>query len=177
MRRQPVILRFCLLLFMVLPAQADTPDLPGGIIPLDGYPAPPLVLRDLDGEPYSLDQHKGSVVFVHFWASWCGPCRKEMPAIQRMWNELQDEGLEIALVNTAEDEDTVFSFLAVHAPAIRPLMDRDGQITEGWQPRGLPATYLVDGQGRVRYQAIGGRAWDEPQYLGFLRELIRRNRE
>jgi len=175
MRRQSVILTLALLLApgWTVPLSAAETELPQGIIKLDPYPAPPLTLRDLDGEPYSLEAQRGSVVFVHFWASWCGPCRKEMPAIQRMWNTLQDEGLKIALVNTAEDEDTVFSFLAAHAPTIRPLMDRDGQQTEGWEPRGLPATYLVDAQGQVQYQAIGGRPWDEAEYLDFLRSLIK----
>ena len=147
-------------------------DLPAGIIPLEPFPAPALQLDDLDGWPYRLEEDRGALVFVHFWASWCGPCRREMPAIQRMWNALEAEGLRIALVNTAEDEETVFSFLAGHAPDIRPLMDRDGQQTEAWQPRGLPATYLVDRDGLVRYQAIGGRPWDEEPYLGFLRGLL-----
>ncbi|MFP3873390.1 MAG: TlpA family protein disulfide reductase [Thiohalophilus sp.] len=173
MRRQSVILALLSLLLWSTPIPATEADLPRGIIKLDPYPAPPLTLRDLDGEPYSLEAQRGSPVFVHFWASWCGPCREEMPAIQRMWNKLQDEGLKIALVNTAEDEDTVFSFLAAHAPTIRPLLDRDGQQTEGWEPRGLPATYLVDAQGQVQYQAIGGRPWDEPDYLDFLRSLIK----
>jgi thiol-disulfide isomerase/thioredoxin len=173
MRRRSLITLFAWLLGTLPAVYAQSPQLPDGLIERDGYPAPSLTLRDLDGEPYSLEEDRGSWVFVHFWASWCGPCRREMPAIQRMWNTLQKEDLRIALVNTAEDEDTVFSFLAVHAPAIRPLMDRDGQQTEAWQPRGLPATYLVDPQGRVQYQAIGGRPWDEPRYLDFLRGLIR----
>jgi len=153
-------------------AMAENARLPAGIIALQPYPAPDIRLSDLDGNPYDLQENRGSVVFVHFWASWCGPCRKEMPAIQRMWKQLEAEGLKIALINTAENEDTVFSFQAIHAPDIRPLMDRDGQITERWKPRGLPATYLVDKTGMVRYQALGGRPWDEPTYLRFLRNLL-----
>lgn len=95
-----------------------------------------------------------------------------MPAIQRMAEILEPEGIKIALINTAEDEDTVFSFLATLAPDMRALMDLDGQATEAWKPRGLPATYLVDQQGKVRYQALGGRAWDEAAYLDFLRTLM-----
>jgi thiol-disulfide isomerase/thioredoxin len=151
---------------------AERQMLPGGILELEAQSAPDTVIDDLDGEPYALRDDLGSVVFVHFWASWCGPCRVEMPAIQRMWNELGPEGLKIALINTAEDEETVFSFLAAYAPEIRPLMDRDGQLTEVWSPRGLPATYVVDRRGRVRYQALGGREWDEPEYLDFLRRLM-----
>ena len=158
-------------------AVAEQPAaLPQGVISLEPYPAPRLELEDMDGDAYSLEEDRGSVVFVHFWASWCGPCREEMPAIQRMWNELEDDGLKIALINTAEDEDTLFSFLAAHAPDIRPLMDPDGQATEAWKPRGLPATYLVDAQGRVRYQALGGRPWDTADYMSFLRALLAEKR-
>ena len=147
--------------------------LPKGILKLSPYPAPRMTLDDLDGETYTLKEDKGSWVFVHFWASWCGPCREEMPAIQNMMSTLQGEGLKIAMINTAEDEDTVFSFLSVYAPDIRPLMDRDGQVTEKWRPRGLPATYLVDPNGQVRYQALGGRAWDSLPYITFLRSLLK----
>jgi len=154
-------------------AAHEATTLPKGLLQLEPYSAPAMKLQDLDGAPYSLREDNGTWVFVHFWASWCGPCRKEMPAIQNMANTLQPEGLKIIMINTAEDEDTVFSFLSTHAPTVRPLMDRDGQITEKWQPRGLPATYLVDPAGRVRYQALGGRAWDTPPYLTFLRGLMK----
>ena len=154
-------------------AAHEATALPKGLLQLEPYSAPAMELQDLDGEPYSLREDNGAWVFVHFWASWCGPCRKEMPAIQNMANTLQAEGLKIVMINTAEDEDTVFSFLSMHAPTVRPLMDRDGQITEKWHPRGLPATYLVDPAGRVRYQALGGRAWDTPPYLTFLRGLMK----
>lgn len=151
----------------------ETLQPPQGILTLSPYPAPTLQLKDIDGADYDLQNDRGAVVFVHFWASWCGPCRKEMPAIQRMAAQMEAEGLKIAVINTAEDEDTVFSFLASYAPDIRPLMDRDGLATEAWKPRGLPATYLVDRRGQVRYQALGGRPWDEADYMKFLRALVK----
>ena len=163
-----------LCLSLTSPGKAVEPKmLPKGILQLAPYSAPATSLKDLDGESYNLKEDKGTWVFVHFWASWCGPCREEMPAIQSMINILQPEGLRLAMINTAEDEDTVFSFLSAYAPDVRPLMDHDGQITEKWQPRGLPATYLVDPNGQVRYQALGGRAWNTPPYLVFLRDLIK----
>jgi thiol-disulfide isomerase/thioredoxin len=162
-----------LCLSFISPGMAREPGtIPNGILLLVPYSAPTTELKDLDGEPYNLKEDNGAWVFVHFWASWCGPCREEMPAIQNMASTMQPEGLRIAIINTAENEDTVFSFLSAHAPDVRPLMDRDGQITEQWQPRGLPATYLVDPDGRVRFQALGGRAWDTLPYLTFLRHLI-----
>jgi len=166
----------CLLLFSLsslTTANSKLPEPPAGILKLDAYQAPPILLTDIDGIKYNLNETKGHWVFVHFWASWCGPCRKEMPAIQKMWDNLKTQGLKIALINTAEDEDTVFNFLGIYAPNIRALMDRDGQVTEKWKPRGLPATYLVDPTGQVQYQALGGRAWDAPTYLNFIKTLIK----
>jgi len=165
------ILAGLLLCAASLATASDT--LPPGIIKLTPYPAPTLHVDDLDGTPYKLEDDTGAVVFVHFWASWCGPCREELPALQRMAKLLQGEGLRVAVINTAEDDDTVFTFLASLAPDLRPLMDRDGQATEAWEPRGLPATYLVDRNGVVRYQALGGRAWDQQPYLEFLRGMLK----
>ena len=109
--------------------------------------------------------------FVHFWASWCGPCRREMPGIQRLLPLIADTGIEIVLVDTAETEDEVFTFLGIVAPDLVPLLDVDGLVTEAWQPRGLPATFLVDPDGQIRYQALGGRSWYEPAYVEFLQGL------
>jgi thiol-disulfide isomerase/thioredoxin len=150
---------------------ADTPPLPPGIMAVDGTPAPALRLKTIDGAPYDLAGARGHWVFVHFWASWCGPCKREMPAIQRMIARLQAGKIEFVMVNTAETEDAVFTFLAAVAPDVTPLMDTQGRVTEQWQPRGLPASFLVDPQGRIRYQALGGREWDTAPYLDFLRGL------
>jgi hypothetical protein len=94
-----------------------------------------------------------------------------MPGIQELLPLIADTGIEIVLVNTAESEDAVFTFLATVAPDLESLLDSDGLVTEAWQPRGLPATFLVDPEGRIRYQALGGRPWEEPAYTGFLRNL------
>jgi thiol-disulfide isomerase/thioredoxin len=146
-------------------------ELPQGVMQVPGKPAPPLHLDNLDGEPYDLEDSQGHWRFVHFWASWCGPCRKEMPSIDRMTRLLADSDIEFVLVNTAETEDSVFTFLGIVAPDLVPLLDSDGLVTEAWQPRGLPATYLVDPDGLIQYQALGGREWEQPAYLEFLRSL------
>lgn len=166
-------LTLLLALLFTLPAWADTDNIkpPTGVRVYAIGPAPDFELEDMDGNRDSLSSGRGQWVFLHFWASWCGPCRKEMPAIQRMATLMEDEPLKILLVNTAEDEDTIFSFLGGVAPDMTTLMDRDGSVTEVWKPRGLPATYLVDPYGQVRYQALGGRPWDQPEYLGFLKAL------
>jgi len=142
--------------------------LPPGIIHLDGRPAHPLKLNDMDGNPFDIKNHKGKWVFVHFWATWCGPCRKEIPTIQAIIKRYENTNLKFAIVNTAESEDLIFSFLGIAGPDIIPLMDNDGLVTEKWQPRGLPATFFVDPKGELRYLALGGRPWDQEEYKIFL---------
>ena len=159
-----------LLLFFSCQVQA-TESLPKGIIKLDGREAPLLVLTDLDGETWDIKNARGHWTFVHFWASWCGPCRKEMPRIQAIYKQFDKSELEIVVINTAESEDTVFSFMASIQMDINPLMDRDGLVTEQWQPRGLPSTFFVDPEGKLQYLALGGRPWDSPAYLDFLKSL------
>jgi thiol-disulfide isomerase/thioredoxin len=151
-------------------------DIPPGIITPEPFQAPSLEAKDIDGQPFSLVAQRGKWVFVHFWASWCGPCRREVPAINKMQQLMSEttagKALVIAFINTAEDEDTIFSFLSVHGPQLRPLMDSDGQATEQWKPRGLPATFLVDPNGIVRYQALGGRPWQNENYINFLQDIM-----
>lgn len=159
-----------LCLFSVAQAAEMTP--PQGLLKLDGRPAPTLQLSDMDGKSVNLAALKGRWVLVHFWASWCGPCRREMPTLPKLIEAFPPERLTVLLVNTAESDDAVFSFLASVSPDLTTYMDRDGQVTERWQPRGLPSTFFVDPQGRLRYQALGGRDWGSVAYLGFVRGLI-----
>lgn len=146
--------------------------LPFGIRAYDIGQAPDFKLEDIDGEEFELKSTRGKWVFLHFWATWCGPCRKEMPTIQVLSENIDEEKIHFVLVNTAEDEDTIFKFLGIVAPNLNSMMDSDGQVSEVWKPRGLPTTFLIDPQGRVRYQAIGGREWNKPLYKQFLQKLI-----
>jgi thiol-disulfide isomerase/thioredoxin len=144
---------------------------PKGIRHYETGAAPGFTLADMDGETFQLESARGKWVFLHFWASWCGPCREEMPAIQKMDEQLNDEQWVTVLVNTAEDEDSIFSFLGEIGMDMSSLMDSDGLVTEKYKPRGLPTTILIDSKGNVQYQAIGGREWHTTEYIDFLRKL------
>jgi len=136
-------------------------------------PAPELVLLDLDGAEHRLRDYRGQVVVVNFWATWCPPCIREMPSMERAWQRLQDEGVVMLAVNVGEDADTVFTFLADYPVSFPLLMDEDATVTRAWPIRGLPTTFIVDRQGRLVYQAIGGRDWDAPELLEQILELNR----
>jgi thiol-disulfide isomerase/thioredoxin len=162
-----------LLMVASLKIQADPVEPPFGIRHYDTGPAKNFVLKDIDGERFEFSETRGRWVFLHFWASWCGPCRLEMPAIQQLANTFPEDKLAIVMINTAENEDTIFEFLASINVDIPSLMDIDGEVTEMWQPRGLPTTILIDPDGNVKYQAIGGREWNNPVYIDFIRTLTR----
>ena len=152
---------------------AQQVEVPFGIRHYDIGQAKNFILSDIDGEEFELNSTRGKWVFLHFWASGCGPCREEMPAIQQLADAMQDK-LDIVMVNTAEDEDTIFEFLGTIGVDLNSLMDSDGLVTEEWKPRGLPTSFLIDPQGKVKYQAIGGREWGEPLYIDFINKLAKR---
>lgn len=133
--------------------------------------APDFALPDIDGQMHRLSDYLGKVVVVNFWATWCPPCREEMPAMQRAWEQLRDEGIVILAVNIGENEDQIFTFTGNYAVDFPLLMDRDSSAIRQWPIKGLPTSYVVDPTGRVVYRAIGGRAWDEPEILEQLRAL------
>ncbi len=166
------VLLLIMMQFSASIAVAGPIEPPKGIRHYEIGAAPGFTVTDIDGEPFALASTRGQWVFLHFWASWCGPCRAEMPAIQKLSDAFSDDEMEFVLINTAEDEDTIFSFLAEIDMEMSSLMDADGLVTEQYRPRGLPTTVLIDPQGNVQYQAIGGREWHEPQYTDFLRRLI-----
>lgn len=153
----------------------DDVKVPFGIRHYDIGMAQNFTLNDVDGEKFELNKSKGHWVFLHFWASWCGPCREEMPAVQKLSEAMQEEKFQIVMINTAEDEDTIFEFLAAIDVELNSLMDVDGLVTEVWKPRGLPTSFLIDPEGKVKYQAIGGREWEKPEYINFLKQLLKQS--
>lgn len=169
-----ILLLLCMQL-LTINALAGPLEPPRGIRHYETGAAPDFTLADMDGETFALESARGKWVFLHFWASWCGPCREEMPAIQKMHEQFKDDQLVMVLINTAEDEDTIFRFLGEIGMDMNSLMDRDGLVTEKYKPRGLPTTILIDPKGNVQYQAIGGREWHQPVYIEFLRQLTNKD--
>ncbi len=135
--------------------------------------APDFALPDIDGKTHRLSDYRGRPVIVNFWATWCPPCRREMPSMQRAWERIQGEGIALLAVNVGEDEDTIFAFTANYPVEFPLLMDADSQVVQQWPVRGLPTTFVVGPQGRLVYRAIGGREWDDPRLLDQVRALRR----
>jgi thiol-disulfide isomerase/thioredoxin len=161
-----------LLLLVATAASAQT-TVPRGLTPVPGTPpAPEIALSDVDGKPVKLSELRGKVVLVNFWATWCPPCRKEIPSLTRLQKLFKPEQLRVLAVNVGEGEETVFSFIP--DPGFTILLDLKSGSLRTWQLRGLPATYVVDPEGRIALKAVGGREFDDPAIVAQLRELLRR---
>ena len=170
--KQLILTHLILFLLVSNTVFADTTQPVKGIRNYDIGLAPDFKLQDIDGESAALKDYRGRWVFLHFWASWCGPCRKEMPTIEKLIENIDKKKLKIVMINTAEDDDTIFTFLGTLGIEAISLMDKDGAITDKYKPRGLPSTFIIDPEGFFRYQAIGGREWDKKEYLDFIQQII-----
>ena len=142
------------------------------LTPIPDHPAAPdFDLKDPQGRPQRLADYRGRPVILNFWATWCPPCREEMPAMQRASEVLKKEGIAVIAINVGDDAETVGQFLD-EAPVDFPLpMDTDSKVAQRYGMKGLPTTYVIDPAGRLVYSAMGPREWDDPQLLDQVRAL------
>ena len=157
-------------LALAAPARAGEQDL--GPVP-DRPAAHAFRLPDLDGRIHRLEDYRGRPVIVNFWATWCPPCRRELPSMNRAWQTLEPAGVAMLAIDVGEDADTVFTFTADYPIEFPALLDRDGSEIEHWPVLGLPTTFVLDPEGRIVYRAVGGRDWDRPELLQKVLELRR----
>jgi thiol-disulfide isomerase/thioredoxin len=137
-------------------------------------PAPPLELKTLDGQAFRLDQLRGKVVLVNFWATWCEPCIEEMPSMQKLRARLAGAPFEIVAVNHQEGEARIRGFLK-KVPLDFPIVrDTDGGVTRAWQARIFPSSYLVDADGKIRYVMAGSTDWVAPATVQRIEALMPR---
>ena len=122
-------------------------------------PAPELALTDLDGKAWSLAALKGRPVLLNFWASWCEPCRAEMPSLELLQTRHEKAGLVILSVNYQEPLPKIRRFLEKLPFSLPILLDRDGEAAAAWTPRVFPSTVLIDRSGAPRSTVIGELDW------------------
>lgn len=143
----------------------------GELKPWTGGATPPLVLRDLAGKEHRLDDYKGKVVVLNFWATWCEPCREEMPSLNRLKAQMADAPFAILAVDMGEGEGRVNAFLDKTPVEFPVLLDRDSAVSKAWKVRVLPTTLVIDPDNRIRYMAIGELDWSSPAIEKRLRAL------
>lgn len=146
----------------------------GLLEPMPEEPAAPVFeLQGPSGDTYNLAEMQGQPVIVNFWATWCPPCRAEMPAMQRAWETLRDEGVMLVGVNVGESEGEIAAFVERLGVDFPLPMDTDMSVSQQWPMKGLPTTFVVDPEGRIVYRAQGEREWDDPALLDLVRALRR----
>lgn len=138
--------------------------------------APDLELTAADGNHYRLSELRGKVVVVNFWATWCPPCRQEMPSMQRVWERLDQNTFEILAVNVGQSADVVLQYGHEFDPPLRfpLLLAPEGKVLKEWSVIGLPSTFVIDKAGRIAYMAAGEIDLDAPEIVNQLRALIAR---
>jgi thiol-disulfide isomerase/thioredoxin len=133
---------------------------------------PKLGLPDLKGSAHGIEDHRGKLLLVSFWATWCPPCRKEMPSLARLGRELGPEDAAVLAVNVGDGQDRIRDFLdKIDHDGLTVLLDIDKTMPGTWFLRGLPVTYVLDRSGKVVLAAIGDRVWDSPEMVAALRQV------
>ena len=120
---------------------------------------PNVSLKSLDGKRVTLDDYKGKVVFLNFWTTWCGYCKREMPSMDKLYKEFKDKGLVILGIDVRESVEQVKSFWKRYDLTFPTVIDPTGMAAMAFGVRGYPATFFIDRQGRVAGSAPGARDW------------------
>lgn len=144
----------------------------GTMKPWSGGATPPLVLRDVDGKEHRLADYKGKVVVLNFWATWCDPCREEMPSMQRLQEKLAGRPFAILAVDYGEGAPRIRDFLKRVPVHFTVLLDRDTSAATAWKVKVLPTTLVIDAEQRVRFVAVGDVGWDTPPVETEIRKLL-----
>lgn len=164
-------------LLLSFSANADwqQPELSHNLTPVRSViPASDFELEDMDEEKVKFSKYLGKVVLLNFWATWCPPCVREMPSMEKLHQQVNAEDFKVIAVNQMEDVDQVFAFtgqLDIY-PSFEILFDKTSKVSQDYAVRGLPTTYLIDKQGNIRYRAVGGREFNHPEVIKIINKLI-----
>jgi thiol-disulfide isomerase/thioredoxin len=165
----------CCLSFSVA-ADWQQPELSHNLTPVTKIiAASDFELLNMDEEKRKLSDYRGKVVLLNFWATWCPPCIREMPSMERLHQQINADDFSVIAINQMEDGDQVFAFTGQLEidPTFEILFDSRSEVSQAYAVRGLPTTYLIDKQGNIRYRAVGGREFNHPEVVKIINGLIK----
>ncbi len=145
-----------------------------GMAKLPEKAAPDFTLPNLDEKQVSLRQHRGKVVFLNFWATWCIPCREEMPALEQLHQTFQQQDLIILAINLKEGAEQVKTFFQKRTLSFPALLDQNGSVFRDYSVAGMPTTYLIGRDGKLLARGVGGRDWTRAEAQELIRNLIKK---
>ncbi|MCW8944520.1 MAG: TlpA family protein disulfide reductase [Sedimenticola sp.] len=133
--------------------------------------APAFSLMNVTGKSSRLEDYRGQVVVINFWSTWCAPCRKEMPSLERAWQQLQSDNVVVLGIAIQDEQAMVVRFIEESRITFPILLDTEGTVAQSWPFSGIPATFVLDASGRIIYRALGLREWDSEAILQKVRAL------
>ena len=140
---------------------------------LTGQPAPDFALKSSSGENLRLSEYRGDVVMINFWATWCGPCRQEMPLLDELYSRYQRVGFSLLGVNIDDDSSKAMNMVAELGVSFPVLFDARKEVSKLYAVDAMPVTVLVDREGTVRHVHQGYKPGYEEKYLDEIRSLLR----
>jgi len=166
-----------LTLILAVPGLASDPftGLKMSRLPAGGQ-AVPFELRGLDGQVVKSSDLTGKVVLVNFWATWCGPCKEEMPALARLQQQLDPSRFVLLTVTTDLQRQGITHFLAQQGVNLPVLFDEDQEVSRSYMVRALPTTVVIARDGTLVGRAVGPRAWDSSEVVAEMRQMMERGR-
>ena len=169
-----VALALGILLGLAGPASAapDPLEALGLQAPKEQVEAPDFTLPDISGRKFRLKDLRGKVVFLNFFATWCGPCRLEMPAVERLSQTYKDRGLVVLAVDMHESAKSVRAFMQELKLSFPAVVDGDGSVGFLYAVRPIPATYLVARDGQILWRVFGARDWDSPEVNAYFAKML-----
>jgi peroxiredoxin len=138
-----------------------------------GQPAPDFTLKSMDGKNFNLTEQRGNIILINFWASWCGPCRKEMPVLQDLQEKYQDLGVQVWGINVEQENQAGKDFLVNLELSFSIFFDETNKLSETYDVQAMPTTVLVDRDGIVRFVFRGFKDGYEKKYEKAIKQLIR----
>lgn len=140
---------------------------------LEGQVAPDFALKSSSGENLRLSEYRGDVVMINFWATWCGPCRQEMPLLDELYTRYERVGFSLLGVNIDDDSRRAMQMIEELGVSFPVLFDARKEVSELYEVEAMPVTVLVDREGNVRYVHHGYKPGYEDKYLDQVRSLLR----
>lgn len=133
--------------------------------------APDFIISNLINNSISLSDLKGKVIFLNFWASWCGPCTQEMPSIESLYQKTKDNNIEILTVNLGESKESIQEYIKKNSFNFSVIPDTNNEIAAIYGVRSIPTTYIIDTNGNIIAGKLGAHEWDNKNIQKILKEL------
>lgn len=141
-----------------------------------GVQAPDFAFPDLDGKITNLSDYRGKLVLLNVWATWCKPCRDEMPSMEKLYNKFKEQDFEILAVSVdAQEEKVVRPFMKSYNLSFKALLDKKGTIQDLYQTKGVPESFIIDRNGVIIEKVIGSFDWSSPKAFQYFEEQLEKS--